>query len=323
MSSNTNILQLLRLLERDSDENNILTMPQIISKLKASGASPSTDRRTVYSLIQTLLDFGYDISTYAENKKGYFLRTRAFEDCEIRFLIDSVATSKSIPNNQRKGLIAKLARLSGKNFKCAFTDIQFFSENFAQNPDLFLNIELVDEAISTRRQIKFSSCIYGIDKKLHPKNEGKLYVVNPYKMVVQNQKYYLICNYDGFDDLAHIRLDRMTNVSIVLDSIAKPLKLDLSDYITEHPYMYSGKSVTATLRINRDIIGDILDTFGRHVFLSCKEGETAEVTIKANRQALCYWVVQYGTECEVLSPDDLRTDVAKMVKTIADKYIQK
>jgi predicted DNA-binding transcriptional regulator YafY len=323
MSDNANILRLLRLLEQDSDEDHILTMPQIVSRLKASGASPSIDRRIVYSLIRTLLDFGYDISTYAENKKGYFLCSRDFENSEIQFLVDSVATSKSIPNHQRKTLIAKLARLGGKNFKCAFTDIQFLSENLPQNPDLFLNIELVSEAISTRRQIKLSSCNYGIDKKLHPLNAGKLYVVNPYKMIVQNQKYYLICNYDGRDDLTHIRLDRMTNVSIVPAGSAKPSKFDLSGYVAQHPFMYSGENITATLRINLGIIGDVLDTFGRDVLFLGKEDETTNAVIKANRKALCYWAVQYGTECEVLAPEDLRADVAKKVKTIADKYNRK
>jgi predicted DNA-binding transcriptional regulator YafY len=320
MSNNVNILRMLRILERDSDENNILTAPQIVTKLRASGASPSFDRRAVYSLIDTLIAFGYDISTYAENKKGYFLRTRTFENSEIRFLIDSVATSKSIPNRQRGELIAKLAELGGKSFKCAFANMQFLSGNFAQNPELFLNIELVDEAISTRSRIRFSSCNYGVDKKLHPLSEGKLYVVSPYKMVVQNQKYYLICNYDGREGLSHIRLDRMTDVSIVPDGAAKPLRRNWDDYISEHPYMYAGESVRATLRVNKAIIGDILDTFGANVSFFGEKGETAETVLKANRQALCYWAVQYGTECEVLSPGDLRADVARMVKTIADKY---
>lgn len=320
MSSSVNILHMLRILERDSDENNILTAPQIVSKLKASGASPSIDRRAVYSLIDTLIAFGYDISTYQENKKGYFLRTRDFEAGELRFLIDSVATSKSIPNRQRKDLIAKLAGLGGKSFKCAFANMRFLSENFTQNPELFLNIELVDEAISTRRQIRFSSCNYGVDKKLHPLNEGKRYVASPYKTVVQNQKYYLICNYDGREDLSHIRLDRMTDVSIVPDSVVKPLRRNWADYIKEHPYMYAGESVRATLRVNKAIIGDILDTFGPDVSFFGEEGDMVKAVLKANRRALCYWAVQYGTVCEVLSPDDLRADAADMVKTIADRY---
>jgi predicted DNA-binding transcriptional regulator YafY len=324
VSNNANILRLLRLLEQDSDENNILTMPQIVSKLKANGASLSADRRTVYSLIDELLAFGYDISVYTENKKGYFLRTRMFENSELQFLIDSVATSKSIPSRQRKELIAKLAKLGGKGFKCPIAAVHLLSENFAQNPKLFLNIELVGEAISTLRQIRLSTCNYGVDKKLHPLNGGKLYVVNPYQMMVQNQKYYLICNYDEREpeSVSHIRLDRMTDVSIIQDSVIKPLKPDWSRYATDHFYMYTGESVAAVLRINRDIIGDILDTFGQDVSLVGKEGGTAEVSLKANRKALCYWIIQYGTECEVLKPDDLRTEVAEMVKVIAGKYIQ-
>ena len=322
MASTSNVLHLLRLLEVNSDENNILTTPQILLNLKSNGASPSIDRRTVYALIETLKFHGYDISTYEENKKGYFLRARTFEDCEIRLLIDSVATSKSIPNQQRKDLMQKLKRLSSKSFKCALTMIDFLTESFTQNSELFLNIEIVAEAITNCKQIELSSCNFGVDKKMHPLNQGKRYVINPYKMLIQNQKYYLICNYDNREGLSHLRMDRMTNVTILEGSKAINNKFDLSKYITEHPFMYSGKNVTATLRINRDIIGDILDTFGTAVELSEETSEMVLATITANEMALCYWVIQYGTVCEVLEPEELRLEVAKKVKIIADKYLK-
>ncbi|MEF9983805.1 MAG: WYL domain-containing protein [Oscillospiraceae bacterium] len=321
MSSNSNIIQLLQLLEQETDENNILTMPQIKARLEAVGIAGGLDRRTLGEQLQTLADCGYDISTYAENRKGYFLRTRSFEDCEIRFLIDSVATSKSIPISQRKSLIAKLARLNTKKFKGALASVQFLTENFAQNPDLFLNIELVEEAISTHRLLAFSSCNWGADKKLHANYNGKLFTVTPYKMVMQNHKYYLICNYEGHDGLSHIRLDRMMNVS-VSEKAAAPPTLDWHGYITEHPYMYSGKGEVATLCINCDIIGDVLDTFGANVTFSGKQSETVNVTVKANLQALAYWAVQYGTKCEVLTPLLLRKEVAEMAQKIAEKYAQ-
>lgn len=319
MSSNSNIIKLLQLLEQETDENHILTMPQIKARLEAVGIADGLDRRTLGEQLQTLADCGYDISTYAENRKGYFLRTRSFEDCEIRFLIDSVATTKSIPSSQRKSLIAKLARLNTKKFKGALVGVQFLAENFAQNPNLFLNIELVEEAIATQRHLAFSSCNWGADKKLHANYNGKLFTVTPYKMVVQNQKYYLICNYEGREGLSHIRLDRMMNVS-VLEKAAAPRTLDWRGYITEHPYMFSGKSELATLCIGCDIIGDVLDAFGADVAFSDKKAETVKVTLKANLQALVYWAVQYGTKCEVLTPPLLRKEVAEMAQKIADKY---
>ncbi|MEG2013194.1 MAG: WYL domain-containing protein [Anaerovoracaceae bacterium] len=322
MSSNSNIIKLLQLLEQETDESNILTIPQIQKRLMAKGIHDGLDRRTLGEQMKTLTDCGYDISSYAENHKGYyFLRTHCFEDCEIRFLIDSVATSMSIPNAQRADLITKLTKLHSKKFKGALAGVQFLSENFVQNPELFLNIELVEEAINKHRQLELSSCNWGSDKNLHPNYGGKRFTVNPYKMVVQNQKYYLICNYEGHEALSHIRLDRMMGVSIT-EKIAATCMLDWRGYVTEHPFMYSGKSEHATLCISCDIIGDVLDTFGADVTFTNKQAETVNITLKANSQALAYWAVQYGTKCEVLTPPALRKTVAEMAQTIVKKYTQ-
>ena len=39
--------------------------------------------------------------------------------------------------------------------------------------------------------------------------------VSPYALVWQDDKYYLICNYEKYDNLMHLRLDRMKTVSIL------------------------------------------------------------------------------------------------------------
>lgn len=320
MSRCIDIIKLLRLLEQESDADNILTIKQIITKLSTGGTSKSMDRRRVYSLIKDLEDLGYDISTYKDNGKGYYLNERTFEDCEIQLLIDSLLTSKSIPADQRKALVKKLNAFTSKSFKSSLASIPLLTENFPQNPVLFLNIELVHEAIATRRKIELSSCNFAIDKKLYPNYSGRRFIVSPYKMLVQNQKYYLICKYDGYDGLTHIRLDRMMNLSIVPNSRVEPLVQSLSNYLDEHPYMYSGKNITAILKINKSIIGDVLETFGINVQFSAEDEDTAQVTLRANRRALCYWAIQYGTNCEVLSPKDLRGEIANIIKSISNKY---
>lgn len=76
---------LLEFLEEYSDANHVMSMKEIPAKMESDyGLKP--DRRTIYSGIATLLDFGYDISTYDENGKGYFLRERDFEPYEITML---------------------------------------------------------------------------------------------------------------------------------------------------------------------------------------------------------------------------------------------
>ena len=64
--------------------------------------------------------------------------------------------------------------------------------------------------------MSFQYLEYGVDKKLHPKlrEDGSVreYVVNPYQMAAKEGKYYLICNYDKYDDISNYRVDRITKV---------------------------------------------------------------------------------------------------------------
>ena len=49
------------------------------------------------------------------------------------------------------------------------------------------------------------------------------YTVNPYQIAAANGRYYLICNYDKYDDVANYRLDRITDIKL-LDTPAKPAR---------------------------------------------------------------------------------------------------
>ena len=75
-------------------------------------------------------------------------------------------------------------------------------------------IEMIDDAISEGKKVAFLYNTYGIDKQLHPRKDTK-YIVNPYQMVANEGKYYLICNYDKYDNLSNYRIDRMTEIEIL------------------------------------------------------------------------------------------------------------
>ena len=61
----------------------------------------------------------------------------------------------------------------------------------------------------------------------HPRKnsagEAREYIVNPYQMAAVNGRYYLIGNYDKYEDVAHYRLDRIADIR-VLDTPAKPAR---------------------------------------------------------------------------------------------------
>ena len=85
--------------------------------------------------------------------------------------------------------------------------------------------------------------------------------------------------------------------------------------------MFAGGSVPVRFRAQSYLAGQIIDWFGRDVRFSNDTGDTVEVHVKVNEQAMIFWVLQYGQHMEVLEPADLREKVKNAAREIAGKYV--
>jgi predicted DNA-binding transcriptional regulator YafY len=334
------IINILDILKRYTDENHRLSQKEIIEILETE-YSMKVDRKAVKRNLINLIEFGYNIEFSESLRKGrngeeetiysdWYL-VREFGDAELRLLIDSLLFSKHIPYSQCKTLIGKLEGLSNQYFKSKVRHIRTMPDSQPVNKQLFLTIEVLDEAISKGQQVAFTYNEFDIDKKLHPRknSEGAVreYIVNPYQMVATNGRYYLICNYDKYDNVSNYRLDRITDIKL-LDSKAKPQKqvtglehgLDLPKHMAEHIYMFAGESVRVKFRAKRHIVGEILDWFGAGVAFSEATDKEVTVSVKVNEQAFFFWALQYGAYVEVLEPEGLREKVKGAIMEMARKY---
>lgn len=145
-----NPICLLLILCEYSDENHILTMREIIKRMKADyGISP--DRRTIYSSISLLIDMGFDISTYKDNGIGYYIEQRLFEISEVRLLMDAVYSFSCLPPKHTEDLIKKLQKLLSIHERKHFEHLTVVrSEKKTANRQVFWNIEQLDKAISKK-----------------------------------------------------------------------------------------------------------------------------------------------------------------------------
>ncbi len=202
--------------------------------------------------------------------------------------------SKHIPYSQCRELIGKLEGLSNIYFRAKVKHICTLPEGKPANPQLFYTIDVLDEAITKGRQVAFEYCSYDVDKQLHPRcrEDGSVreYVVNPYQMAATNGRYYLICNYDKYDNLAHYRIDRIRNIRL-LDTPCKPAteldgheRLDLAGHMAEHIYMFTGETVRVKFRAKRYILGDIIDYFGTDAEFSDITEDELTVRAKVNAE---------------------------------------
>ena len=87
------IIYILRILEKYSDYRHRLTQKDIIDLMERD-YGVSCERKTVSRNIGDLADAGYEIE---RRDGGYYLDSRTFEDSELRLLIDSVLSSRHIP----------------------------------------------------------------------------------------------------------------------------------------------------------------------------------------------------------------------------------
>lgn len=313
---------ILDILREYSDAEHRLLQQDIINLL-GSNYGISCERRAIKSNITSLQDLGYDIVA----DKGYYLRTRDFSDAELRLLIDSIFSSGVIPDREAHQLVKKLEKYSNKYFKAHVSYIHSTPRGKnSDNQKVMDSIAAIDTAISKGKKISFSYLQYGIDFKLHPKRDIR-YVVSPYQMISNKGRYFLVGNYDGYDDISHYRLDRITDVEILKES-RKPMKsvkglengLNIADYISEHVYMFSGESVHVKLRADENLMGTLIDNFGKDFRVTLGKGHDIIVDLKCNPDAFFYWVMQYGQHTEVLEPASMRERIQQAAKAIQMKY---
>jgi predicted DNA-binding transcriptional regulator YafY len=317
------ILRILQLLEKESDQQHPLTQLNLINLLKIKYGI-ECERKAIGRNISFLKEAGYVIES---TRAGVYLDSRRFEKSELILLIDSVLASRYIDNKHSEDLINKLINEGGKYFTSGMKNL-YFNKHWSktENKSVFYNVEILDEAIEKKLKVKFIYNYYDIHKKLVPR-KNYYYIVNPFQLLLHNQRYYLICNLDKYEDIRYLRIDRITNIEI-LDEFSKPINtingykngLQLNNIDTTLPYMFGEKAEIVTLKCKKEMINDIIDWFGTSFSVKELDNTYIEITLSVSIEAMKYWLMQYGTSIEVVSPLILRDTIANTVRKMNEIY---
>lgn len=320
------IIDILNILRKYSDAEHPLSTPAIITRLK-NEYGRQCERKAVARNIGFLREAGFDIAGYPESGKGYYLRERDFEEAELRLLIDGVLSSRLIPAPQARELIEKLKRLSTVYFQKRMRHVYSACDwPRGNNQELFFTIDSLDEAIESHRQVSFTYGDWGTDRQLHPRRDRR-YVVNPYQMVSVYGRYYLIANYEGYDNITHYRVDKIIGIRLeeeqarAIETLPSCEKgFDLQDYINRSIHMMGGDMVRAHLVIQPELVGDVVDWFGNDMMMTRRRDELVDVRLPGSLEGLKCWAMQYGSRCEVKRPAILRRQVKQELEDALKAY---
>lgn len=332
MAGNANakikLLVLADIFKQYSDEDHILNSADIIDKLEEAGIT--AERKSLYSDISILREYGMDIINATTPKKGFFLGSRDFELAEVRLLSDAVRAADFITPAKTRSLLIKIGKFASQYQEKKLKEQLYIDEKSkCSNEEIYYSIDALDNAIKSNRKVTLQYSKRVLGEKYTARKESRSFTLSPYALIWSNDHYYLICNNAKYDNLMHLRIDRIHSVEIT-DDLVRPFQevcnyknfFNVADYANKVFNMYSGETETVELLCDGSILEQILDRFGENVHLMKGENDNSfkvRFTAAIN-EGLVSYIMQFGASARVVFPEKLQGMVIERAKEICNAY---
>lgn len=207
------LLEVLKILQRYSDENHTLTVEEIQKKLSLAGMY--AERKAIYDDLYALEEGGYDLLRTKGRGGGVRLLSRTYETAELKLLLDAVASSRFIPEDKSLRLMEKISS-EASVYEGVSLKRHFYMGNKQKslNEKVLYAVDTINEALNSQKMIEFLYSDRDLQKRLFYRHGGKIYAVSPWELTVFDNNYYLIAYDPETSDLRHFRVDKMEQVTV-------------------------------------------------------------------------------------------------------------
>ncbi|MBQ5754140.1 MAG: WYL domain-containing protein [Oscillospiraceae bacterium] len=315
------ILVLKSILERKTDEEHTLSVPQILEALEREGIK--AERKSVYTDIEALRQSGVEVELNRGRGGGYYLAGRTFELPELKLLVDAVQSSQFITEKKSHELIKKLESFASEA-QARQMQRQVFVSGRAKtmNESIYYIVDALHAAIAGDRQVTFQYMEWTLSKRKAAKHGGELYRVSPWALAWENANYYLVAHTPK--GIRHYRVDKMKGV-VVTDQPRQGKDefraLDLAAYTRKMFGMYGGQEEKVTLKCANRLVGVMLDRFGTGAILVPQPDDTFHLTVPvAVSPQFLGWVCGFGADVKVVGPENVRREMAALAAALAGLY---
>lgn len=321
------LLYLIDIFRKYTDEEHPLPASELCAHLERMGVS--AERKALYNDIEALIGYGYDIICTRVPRSGYFLASREFELPEIYLLADAVRSADFISARKTRELVNKLdGMLSVYQAQRREKNIFFDTCRKCANEEIYYVIDGIADAIAQNRKLRFRYGVRRLNENREICTSFREMKISPYAMTWQDDHYYLIGNYEKYDNLLHLRIDRMHGVELT-DEPSRPFsevsdytdRFDIADYVSRLFQMHGGQTAQIRLRCEKRLIEQVADRFSDRLFVQDVTETHFSFTVKAvMSEGLISWIAGYGSAIEVLEPESLRQGVIDRARAILSLY---
>lgn len=318
------MLYLAKIFSEETDDQHSLTMPEIISKLAANGVN--AERKTLYLDFEELRRFGLDIIATKVGRDCYYhLGSRAFELPELKLLVDSVQSAKFITDKKSNALIKKLeALVSRYEGKQLHRQVVISGRIKTMNESIYYNVDKLHEAIGAGCQIRFKYYQWNVQKMMELRKGGAWYQISPWALMWDDENYYLV-GYDAEDDkIKHYRVDKMLRIAILnekREGQAQFRKFNMPRYTKSLFGMYGGEETPVCIEGRNDMVGVLIDRFGKDIILAPIDGEHFRTVVNVAVSPQFFgWVMALGDGVKITGPETVVEQMRAEAKRLTKQY---
>ena len=176
--------------------------------------------------------------------------------------------------------------------------------------------------IAMSKQISYSYFDYDLRKQRKYRYKEDIKCISPWAVIYDNNFYYLLA-YDG-KKMRVYRIDHMEGVEVEeaeAEGLEEFKKIKLSDYTKQTFGMYSGELQSVTMRFPNNMVGTVLDRFGREVTLMKADDRHFRITVPIAVSPQFYgWVFGLKNMVTIESPQSVVDGMKEMLTAVEKRY---
>lgn len=318
------LLYILKILQEKTDENHALSTQQIIDEL--AEYEIGAERKSIYADMKALQEFGIDVqNSKAKENSGFYLASRDFELPELKLLVDAVQASRFMTVKKSRQLIEKLEKLASPYEAKQLQRQVYVSDRIKNsNESIYYSVDVIHRAMQENKKISFKYYEWGVDREMHFRRNGSLYLVSPYFLLWQDENYYLVAYDEKAELFKHYRVDKMAQLSVSDEprqgqNLAK--SYNPATYAQQKFGMFAGRAETVTLQFSQALSGVIFDRFGKEISIRQRDEDTysARVDVAVSPQFFG-WLVGVAPGIRLTGPASVVEEYRAHLAAIESSY---
>lgn len=314
------MLKLYELLKSRTDKDNPLLPSEIAAELEKMGVHCCD--KNIPSEIKLLNHWGYNIKFKNLNSyRAYYFDNHLFSENEVRLMISALQSSKFASEEKTRTLIKKITDSAGpciNNLIRSDTNAFCSSSRKRDFEVIFSNFHIIEDAIVQNKKLIFKYFDINSSGERIYRCDGQYLIVEPIKIILIDDNYYLISCHGEQSDTVNYRIDKMDCLNVIDNHISQNAA-KIKEAVKNHPQtaadIYGKPEIEIKLRFHESVAESVFDEF-RHNISITKISENiceAKVTSYENIR-LWGWLLEQGKKVEIVYPASLREKYNKKLK---------